>query len=65
MQYPVPPKALAHIQAANQNFLLAKAHYETLLNAVAEAMGIDTDTPGIELDLGQGVFTSPGPPKKP
>ena len=37
--------------------MAAKAHFEELLNAVAETLGVDTDEPALRVLLDQGIIT--------
>jgi hypothetical protein len=59
---PIPPKPLARLRAAWATYQTSKAHFEDLLNAVAETLGIDTDVPGIQTQLEQGVILVPDAP---
>lgn len=58
----VPAKPLARLRNAHAQFAAAKAHFEELANAVAEALGVDTDAPGVNVDLDAGVITHPEVP---
>lgn len=57
--FTIPTRALARLRASYQTAQIAHKQAEDLLNAVVEAMGIDTEVPNIEIDLDGGVVHVP------
>lgn len=58
-EFTIPPAALARLRAAHQGYIHARDKFNEMANVTAEAMGIDTTTPGISILMDRGVVALP------